>query len=151
MKTEKSEFRHIDKIQIRFNDIDIVGHVNNSVHQNYFDLARLSYFKEVIGDKIDWKSFSVVLASIHIDYYRPVLLDENIAIRSRVSQIGDKSFTMVQELFSEDNKEIKSFNKAVLVGYSAKLDATVPIPDIWKDKMIGFEESIQHKYPVSEN
>ncbi len=151
MKTAKPDFRHIDKIQIRFSDIDVIGHVNNSIHQNYFDLSRLSYFKKVIGDKIDWKSFSVVLASIQIDYFQPVFLDDNISIRTRVTQIGDKSFTMEQELFSDRTSEIKSFNRAVLVGYSAILNETVPIPDEWKEKMFEFEESITLKYPLSNN
>ena len=37
------KFFHETPLQIRFNDVDVMGHVNNSVYQNYFDVARLRY------------------------------------------------------------------------------------------------------------
>ena len=38
---QQIQFFHKTPIQIRFNDVDVVGHVNNSVYQNYFDAARM--------------------------------------------------------------------------------------------------------------
>ena len=151
MKAGSVDYRHITPIQVRFNDIDIMGHVNNAVHQNYFDIARISYFRTVLSQDIDWHSFSVVIASIHIDFYRPVLLQESASVRSRIEQIGDKSLTMIQELFNPLTGEVKSFNRAILVGYSVKQETTSGIPENWKSDMIRFEGKISMKYPVSSN
>ena len=49
-------FRHKTKIQIRFKDIDKLGHVNNANHITYFELARVDYFDALAdeGVKIEW-------------------------------------------------------------------------------------------------
>ena len=51
-------------IQIRFKDIDRLGHVNNANHVTYFELARVDYFNALAGDdiKIDWVGKTKVLS-----------------------------------------------------------------------------------------
>ena len=151
LNSESGHFKHTTPIQIRFNDIDIMGHVNNSVHQNYYDVARLDYFKAVLREDIDWQGFTIVLASIHIDFYSPVLLQEKAAVRSRIEQIGEKSLTMIQELYNSETGEVKSFNRAVLVGYSRKEGITTQIPENWKSDILRFDGNISLKYPVNPN
>ena len=36
-------------IQIRWRDLDALGHVNNAVYLTYFELARLAYIRAVLG------------------------------------------------------------------------------------------------------
>ena len=69
-------FYHQTPIQIRFNDVDIMGHVNNSVYQNYFDYARLQYFEQVFGYRMDWYDKALVLVKIEIEYLKPVEMYE---------------------------------------------------------------------------
>ena len=38
------------QIQIRFADIDAMGHVNNAVYLSYFEFTRVHYFSELLGD-----------------------------------------------------------------------------------------------------
>ena len=38
-------------IQIRWRDLDALGHVNNAVYLTYFELARLAYVRAVLGDR----------------------------------------------------------------------------------------------------
>jgi acyl-CoA thioester hydrolase len=151
MKNKIRNYKHITPIQVRFNDIDIMGHVNNSVHQNYYDIARVEYFKTVLSEDLDWQGLTVVLASIHIDFFSPVHLDEKTAVRSCVEMIGEKSLTMTQELFNTETGEIKSFNRAVLVGFSRQDNSTMVLPDKWKTDIINFEGKISQKYPITSN
>ena len=37
-------------IQIRWRDLDALGHVNNAVYLTYFELARLAYVRALLGD-----------------------------------------------------------------------------------------------------
>ena len=48
-------FKEKTQVQIRFKDIDSMGHVNNANHITYFELARLNYFETLTKDaeKID--------------------------------------------------------------------------------------------------
>ena len=43
------------KIQVRFSDLDTLGHVNNAVYLSYFEMARIAYFTPLLGENWDWK------------------------------------------------------------------------------------------------
>ena len=43
-------FKSILPIQVRFNDVDIMGHVSNTVYQSYYDSGKVDYFDKVMPD-----------------------------------------------------------------------------------------------------
>jgi len=151
METETSKYRHTTPVQIRFNDIDILGHVNNAVYQHYYDYARVQYFKKILGDDVDWKKNSLIVASIKIDYFLPISLNDEIELESRIELLGNKSIEMKQKLIKSKSREIVSSNRAVLVAYNSELSHTIEIPAEWKNKFVKFEKDITMKYPVSTN
>ena len=46
LKNVEHLFKYKLKIQIRFKDIDKMGHVNNAIHLTYFETVRVEYFKD---------------------------------------------------------------------------------------------------------
>ena len=50
--------------QIRFSDVDQFGHVNNSVYFSLYDLAKTTYFQDVLGMS-EWGDVVVVVANIN--------------------------------------------------------------------------------------
>lgn len=133
------EFLHKTPIQIRFNDVDIMAHVNNSVYQNYFDMARLQYFEMIFEQKMNWEEKALVLAKITIEYFNPIFLGEEIVVLSKVYKLGNKSLQMKQEIVNTITKEVKAKNDAVLVAFLSKENEAVELPDDWKNKIIKFE------------
>ena len=61
MIMEEIVYRNRLPIQLRFNDIDVIGHVNNTVYFNFYDLGKTAYFEEVRGEHIDWSSTDIVV------------------------------------------------------------------------------------------
>ena len=147
MENKEIKFIHEKNIQLRFNDFDMLGHVNNAVYQHYFDLARMNYFKEVIGEELDWADFSIIMASINIEYKNSIKMNEPISIRSRISVIGEKSITMIQEVYNSKSKELKAMNTATMVGFSAKSRQSSKIPGSWKENIFNYEDQVKFKYP----
>ena len=143
METETKNYRHSTPVQIRFNDIDILGHVNNAVYQHYYDYARIQYFKKVLGNAVDWKKYALILASITIDYFCPINLDDEIEVESRVEIIGNKSINMKQKLLHSKSRDVISTNRAVLVVYNLDLSHSMEIPAEWKNRLSKFEENGQ--------
>ena len=45
--------RHELPVQIRFNDVDLYGHMNNSSYFSLYDLAKTSYMRDVFGNE-EW-------------------------------------------------------------------------------------------------
>jgi acyl-CoA thioester hydrolase len=151
MSKETALFRHITPVQIRFNDVDILGHVNNAIHQYYFDFARMQYFKQVFGKDMNWKKNSLVLVSIKVDYFKPIYIDDIIEVESRIEMLGNKSITMKQKVLCRKTGEVKSSSWSVLVAYDVESNHTVSVPEEWKNRIISYEKEIALKYPLTAN
>lgn len=135
-------FFHKTPVQIRFNDIDIMAHVNNSVYQNYFDMARMRYFEYVFEQKMQWKIRALVLAKITIEYLNPIFIDEEIVVLSKVYKLGNKSLNMQQHIINAHTNELKAINNAVLVAFGVKENGAIPLPEEWREKIIQYEKDI---------
>ncbi len=136
-------FFHQTKIQIRFNDIDVMEHVNNSVYQNYFDLARTKYFEQVFNQKMNWKNQALVLAKITIEYLKPIFMDENVCVQTKVYKLGNKSLTMKQQIINNQTNEVKAENDAILVAFSHTHKEAVDLPESWKSSIQQYENDIK--------
>ena len=42
-----SEFKYHTDLQIRFSDVDVLGHVNNTVYLSYYDTGKAWFFSEI--------------------------------------------------------------------------------------------------------
>jgi acyl-CoA thioester hydrolase len=116
------------KIQVRFADLDVLGHVNNSVYLSYFEITRVHYFRLLLGNEWDWRKFGVVLVRNEIDYKRSILLYDEPEIFMHTEFIGSKSFGLGYELMVKG--ECYSSGKSVMVCYDANIQATIPVPDM---------------------
>ena len=67
-KDESPAFRHSLPIQMRFNDVDILGHINNSVYFGYFDLGKSAYFTTIKKGSLDWTKVDVVIANVNCNF-----------------------------------------------------------------------------------
>ncbi len=132
---------HKKKIQIRFGDIDIMGHVNNGVQLSYLDLGRLDYFEQVYGQTIDWNDAALIVAHLEIDYLAPILLKDKIEVHTCIHKIGNKSVGMTQNIVDAVTGEIKTQTSQVMVAYSQKLGESISVPETLKIRIREFEET----------
>jgi acyl-CoA thioester hydrolase len=136
------KFFHTTPVQIRFNDVDVIGHVNNSVYQNYFDVARLRYFEEVLGYRLNWYDKSLVLVHIEIDFMKSVEMYDEVSVLTKVYHLGNKSLRMEQRIVGESKDDVRCLNRAVLSGYSYQDGGAIPLLDEWRDKIISYEHDL---------
>jgi acyl-CoA thioester hydrolase len=132
-------YKHKTPIQIRFKDVDRLGHVNNANHITYFELARVDYFNFLMGDiKIDWESESLILAKMEMEYKQPILLEDKISVYTWVSRMGSKSFDMACSIVKTTGGIETEMAKgsAVIVCFNYKTNQSIPVPETWKKKMM---------------
>jgi len=118
------------KIQVRFSDLDVVGHVNNAVYLTYFEYARVYYFGILLGKEWDWNSSGVLLVKNEIDYLIPILLNDIPEITIGLETIGTKSFCLNYEI-KVDGK-LTTTGKSTLVCFDMKAHKTIEIPEQMK-------------------
>ena len=133
------KFKHITPIQLRFNDFDALGHVNNSVYFSFYDLGKTSYFADVLSKLEVAKEVGVVIGHTEVSFLLPVYPGENVAVQTAVVEIGNKSFKLLQHLVDLDTNEIKCICNTVMVCFDAKTKTTRQISDEWRKAMADFE------------
>jgi acyl-CoA thioester hydrolase len=79
-------------IQVRFCDLDALGHVNNAVYLTYLEVARAAYFSRLEPDWVGKGHF--ILARAEVDFLRPILLEDSVEVGVRVVRLGRSSFDM---------------------------------------------------------
>jgi acyl-CoA thioester hydrolase len=147
-KKEKSKvtypgFRHQTAIQVRFKDVDRMGHVNNANHLTYLEIARMCYFKDVVTEHNDWIKSGFILARITIDYIYPVMLDDEVSVFTRCSKTGKKSFDLEYEIVKRERDAFILLAKStsVLVCYSYDLKQSISLDPLWIKKIKAYESA----------
>ena len=138
-----SSYKHKLKIQIRFKDIDYLGHVNNANHLTYFEIARVDYFKDVFKRSIDWVNTGMILANTEITYKRPILLEDEVFCYTKITRFGTKSFEIENVLTVEDdhNKFLCAYGKSTLVCINYETKETIEVPYKWIESVKSYEKS----------
>lgn len=128
--------KHRTEIQIRFNDVDALGHVNNAVHITWFELARIKYFDDTIGGNIDWEREGMILAHTSISYKTPVYLKDKIEVHTWFSKSGTTSFELMYEIIRKEKdggETVCATGSSVQVCFNYKENKPVPVPRNWLD------------------
>ena len=125
------------KIQIRFNDVDMAGHVHNSVYLNYFEQGRLDFFNLLADENWDWRKQGLILGRNEVDYLKPVKLFDEVFVRTSCDHVGTKSFTLSYELYCKEGKEeiIYTKGKSIMVCMNYTTEKTVNLFPEWRAKL----------------
>lgn len=126
------------KVNIRFSDLDLFGHVNNAVYLTYFEEARVAYFNEVVGYDYDWSTEGVILARVEIDFVIPVHFKDEVFIRTKCCRMGSKSFDLAYEMFivKEEKEIMLSSATTVMVMFNYKEKKSILVSEEWKVKLV---------------
>ncbi len=131
---QEVEFYFETPLQIRFNDIDSLGHVNNTIIQEYFDLGRVHYFKSIFTPDINWTTFPAIIASIKTDFVSPVFINDKLLVKTKTIKIGNKSMNLIQQI-TDTNGVIKAVSHSVMVGFDHNTQSSIAITNEWREKI----------------
>ena len=121
-------------IQIRFNDLDPLGHVNNGVVFSYYDAGRLHFFSQM-DENFSWENMEQVLVRTECDFKEIILFTDDISVETEVTEIGNKSLRMMQRIVDNNTGKIKSTCLSVLSGYDRHKNVSKRISDDFRKKL----------------
>ena len=121
--------------EIRFVDMDAMGHINNATYFTYLEQARIDYFKALRAERWDWIEEGVVVAKNELNYQLPIFFGDAVQIETTCSHIGNKSLTLESKIFKikEGNKSLAAFGSCVLVCFNHKTQTTHEVPVFWRE------------------
>lgn len=118
---------HKTPIQIRFNDVDQMGHVNNAVIMEYFDLGKDAFFSShgVPPTKGD---FTIMVVHYEVDFKSQIRYHDNIQVETEVEKIGNKSLTVMQRVVNTETGTVCVECRTVMSGYRRSTSSSEVIP-----------------------
>lgn len=133
------EFHFELPIEVRFRDIDAMGHVNNAVYFTYMEQARISYMRAVgsLSERLDETWF--ILAEETCQFKAPIPFGMPIVVKVRVSEMRNSSFVMEYRIEARDTGRVMALGRTVNVAYDYAAGQSMPIPPKWRAKIEAFE------------
>ena len=133
-----SDAHHLHRVQVnvRWGDMDALGHVNNTRFFQYFEHVRVTWLRAVMGS--DWKATGAgpVLAHTSCDFKRPVVYPADLVIDLYSTPPGRSSVeTYYEARLPNDDAPLCAVGRATVVWVDFATGGPTPLPD-------GFREAI---------
>ena len=122
-------------IQIRFNDVDQMGHVNNAVIMEYFDLGKEAFLAER-GLPPEEGDFTVIIVHYEVDFQRQIHFHDRVHVSTSIERIGNKSLTVMQQVVDSANGDVCATCRTVMSGYCRSTGTSAVIPDDVRQRLM---------------
>ncbi len=119
--------KHTLPIQIRFNDVDQMGHVNNAVIMEYFDLGKEKFFQEH-GMPPEKADFTVMIVHFEVDFQSQIRFHDRIAVETEIEGIGNKSLKVLQRVVDTGDGRVCATCHTVMSGFRRSTGKSEVIP-----------------------
>lgn len=126
-------------IEVAWGDMDALGHVNNCVFFRYFESTRIAYMRALEALHPGQVEVSPVVASSRCDYFSPVIFPDTLVGETRISKLGNTSFTMEYQLVSQAQQKVVARGEAVIVNIDVAAGKARPLPASMRERVIELE------------
>ena len=89
---------HVERIAIRWGDMDAMGHVNNTVYFRYMEQARIAWFESLVPRADAWGEISIVIVNTCCNFRRPINYPGNVEVKVFAGVPGNSSVQTFYEL-----------------------------------------------------
>ena len=122
------------EIQKRFSDVDPFQHVNNVSQQMYFDVGKMEYYEQVLGDEVLLGDLRIITGSTSTSYMGQIRLHDRVRVTTTCEKIGNKSLTLFQQLVVDG--QVRSESRSVMVAFDFARQLSMPVPEAWRTRLL---------------
>jgi acyl-CoA thioester hydrolase len=129
----------VQKIPVRYQDLDPYGHVNNAVYLEYFEAARIAYLN-ALAERAGLGSLKVgdipgvyyVIAEANLRYKAPIYFEDTLHCSASIRTVGNRSYVMEYELRvgeSFEDGRVVAEGESAQVFYDPQTGEVMPRPE----------------------
>jgi acyl-CoA thioester hydrolase len=89
---------HVERIAVRWGDMDAMGHVNNTVYFRYMEQARIGWFESLVPRSEAWSDLSIVIVNASCNFRRPINYPGTVEVKVFAGAPGGSSVPTFYEL-----------------------------------------------------
>jgi len=134
--TEHRRLAHVERIPIRWGDMDAMGHVNNTIYFRYMEQARISWFAALVPEGEAWQSTGIVIANASCNYKRAITYPGTVEVKLHVGAPGGSSVPTYYELRVDGDPVPYADGAAVVVFVNMKTQKSTRIPDGIRERLL---------------
>lgn len=138
------EFHFHSKVDVRFRDLDAMGHVNNAAYLTFFEVARTEYMMALGHVQTPHPSvaemFPFVLAEVSCRFLAPASMADRLRIHLRTTRIGGKSFDFEYLVCQESTGALVATGRSVQVYFDYGEQRTLQVPADFRDRIERLEQ-----------
>ena len=98
----RASYRHFARLDTRWNDNDVYGHVNNVVYYSYFDTLVNQYLMDEGVLDVERGAVIGLVVETHCNYFSPITFPDTVHAGLRVARVGSSSVRYEIGLFRND-------------------------------------------------
>jgi acyl-CoA thioester hydrolase len=143
---QPEDFRVSCDAEVRFRDIDAMGHVNNAVYATYFEIARSAYARSLgLGEAEDADLFDLlpfIMLDLYCRFVSPVRMDDRLRVHIRTSRLGTKSYDFEYLITAEQDRRTVAVGRSTQVYYDYAARRTMPVPEEVRQAIIALDAPV---------
>lgn len=124
---------HVERIDIRWGDMDAMGHVNNTVYFRYMEQARIGWFESLVPRGEAWNEVGIVIVNASCNFRKPINYPGTVEVKVFAGTPGGSSVPTFYEL--SVNGELYADGAATVVFIDAREQKPLRIPQSIREAM----------------
>lgn len=127
--------------QIRWGDLDALGHVNNTVFFQFCESARIAYFTAIGLERFQTKpTDGPGMVSGSLNFRRQLRYPGRVIVSARTTRIGTKSYTLAYVIRDVESGEVAADGESVCVWVDYAAGRAMALPE----EMVARIREIEH-------
>ncbi|HEY5800236.1 MAG TPA: thioesterase family protein [Burkholderiaceae bacterium] len=131
---------HTAVMDVRWGDMDAMGHVNNTVYFRYLEQARIEWFGQ-IDAMANPLGIGPVIINAHCTFMKQLKYPDRIEVKTYAGAPGRSSFETMQDIRLLDANgapgTLVSSGGAKIVWVDSRIEKSVPLPDAIRARLAG--------------
>ena len=124
---------HVERIPIRWGDMDAMGHVNNTLYFRYMEQARIGWFDALLPEGQAWKSTGIVIANASCNFKRAINYPGMVEVQVFAGPPGGSSVPTFYDLMISG--ELYADGAATVVFIDMARQKPVRIPQTIRERL----------------
>jgi acyl-CoA thioester hydrolase len=117
---------HVEKIPVRWGDMDAMGHVNNTVYFRFMEQARISWFEALLPRGEAWGTTGIVIVNASCNFRKPINYPATVEVKMYAGPLGGSSVPTYYDLLVKDAIYADGAAKIVFIDMQKQKAVRIP-------------------------
>lgn len=126
---------HTSTMSIRWGDMDMMGHVNNTLYFRYMEIARIEWMYQA-GAPTNPQGEGPVVVNAFCNFIRQLSFPGDLVVRTYVGAVGTTSFDTFHEMSRTDDPiTVYANGGATVVWVDLPQQKSAPLPEALRQRL----------------